>query len=158
MQPASRAEGGVRNAPVRPEKIEERRARQAKWDAGVADGSIIPRSGATHSDKGKPRPEMRMRKRDEVDEEEDDEASTPEDAERNGDSTTPSTTSNQPIVTWPPASPAVPTQPAPKRRKTNGAGTGVNKAPPRKSYATGNKENGKKKVPVTKKGAAQASP
>jgi hypothetical protein len=46
----------LQNGECRWEKLsrEERRDRQAKWDAGVADGSIIPRSRATRLDKGKP--------------------------------------------------------------------------------------------------------
>ncbi|KAJ6447715.1 hypothetical protein C8R45DRAFT_763325, partial [Mycena sanguinolenta] len=44
----------LQNGDCRWEKLsrEERRARQAKWDAEVADGSIILRSWATRSDKG----------------------------------------------------------------------------------------------------------
>lgn len=114
----------LQNGECKWEKLsrEERRDRQAKWDAGVADGSIIPRSRATRSDKGKPR----KRKHDEVDEGGDpDDADTDEAPDgtatmpSGASSALPGTTQNEPVVTSPPASQAAPEAPVRKRRKTN---------------------------------------
>jgi hypothetical protein len=121
---------------------DDRRARQAKWDEGVAAGTIIPRARATRSDKGQPR----KRKHTEVDNDIDADNETPDGMATvsSGTSSAVPGTTTSPIVTSPPASQAAPGAPAPKRRKTNGVAASPpaagNKAP-RKPRAKPSKEN-----------------
>ncbi|KAJ6481140.1 hypothetical protein C8R45DRAFT_1100697 [Mycena sanguinolenta] len=110
---------------------EERRERQAKWNAGVADGTITPKSRKQRSDAAQPR----KRKHADMDATDDDsDHDKPMDAGSESvsldKSTADSNTQNAPIITSPPASPAPPA----KRRRT-----AAYKAP--KNARQGNKEN-----------------